>query len=98
MNLNADATAADACLVIELGDHILYRRGGDRKCDTDTAAGWRIDSSVHADALAMHIEGGPPRIALVDGRIDMNEIVVWAASDVTTAGRYNARCYGATEA
>src|SRR4029077_5788487 len=98
MNLNADATAADACLVIELGDHILYRRGGDRKCDADTAARWRIDRSVHADDFALHIEGGTPRMSLVDRRIDLNEIVVWTASDVTTAGRYNARCYGATEA
>src|SRR6266478_7927461 len=66
LNLNTDPTAADASLVLELSDHVLYRRCRDRKCDADTATGWRIDRSVYADDLALHIEGRATRITLVN--------------------------------
>src|ERR1700730_13248274 len=65
LNLNTNPTAADASLVLELSDHVLYRRGRDRKCDADAAAGWRIDRRVYADDLALHIEGRATRITLV---------------------------------
>src|ERR1700730_10122892 len=97
LNLNADPTAADASLVLELSDHVLYRRCRDRKCDADAATGWRIDRSVYADDLALHIEGRATRITLVDGGVDLNEIVVWTASDVTAAGRNDAGRYGTTQ-
>src|ERR1700680_3772599 len=80
LNLNTDPTAADASLVLELSDHVLYRRCRNRKCDADAAAGWRIDRSVYADDLALHIEGRATRITLVDGGVDLNEIIVWTAS------------------
>src|ERR1700746_89149 len=38
LNLNTDPTAADAALVLELGDHALYGRRRDRKCDADAAS------------------------------------------------------------
>src|SRR5258705_12327947 len=98
LTLNDDPSAAHASLVLELGDDILYRWGRDRKCDSDTAAGRRIDRGVHADDLALHIEGRTARIALVDRRIDLNEVVIRTASAVATARRNNAGRYGATKA
>src|SRR5258708_27518553 len=97
LNLNTDPTAADASLVLELSDHALYRRRRDRKCDADAASGWRIDRSVYADDLALHIKGWATRIALVDGRVDLNEIVVWTTSNVAAAGRNDTGRYGTTK-
>ena len=86
LNLNPDPTAADASVVLELSDHGLDRRGGDRKGDADAAAGWRIDRRVHANDLALHIERWATRIALVNGSVDLKEIVIRTASDIATAG------------
>src|SRR6266849_2320151 len=97
LNLNTDPTAADASLVLELSDHVLYRRCRDRKCDADTATGWRIDRGVYADDLALHIEGRATGIALVNGRVDLNEIVVGTTSDVTAAGRNDTGRYGTAQ-
>src|SRR5438445_7138237 len=86
LNLNTDPTAADASVVLQLGDYVLYSQCRDRKCDADAAAGWRIDCGVYADDLALHIESRATRIALVNGRVDLNEIVVRTTSDVTAVG------------
>src|SRR6266446_111841 len=98
LNLNTDPTAADASVVLQLSDHVLYSHCRDRKCDADAAAGWRIDRCVYADDLALHIESRATRIALVNGRVDLNEIVVGTASDVTAVGRNDAGGYGTTQA
>src|SRR3954454_9207617 len=97
LNLNTDPTTADASLILQLSDHVLYSHRRDRKCDAHTAAGRRIDRCVYADDLALHIEGWTTRIALVNGRVDLNEIVVMTTSDVTAASRNDAGGYGATE-
>src|SRR5713226_3300384 len=98
LNLNTDPTAADASVVLQLGDHVLYSHCRDRKCDADAAAGWRIDRRVYANNLALHIESRTTRIALVNGGVDLNEIVVRTASDVTAAGRNDTGGYGTTQA
>ena len=46
----------------------------------------------------MHIEGRATRITLIDGRVDLNEIVVRATSDVTAAGRNDTGRYRAAQA
>src|SRR4051795_9633944 len=98
LNLNTDPTTADASLVLELSDDVLHRRRWDRKCDADAATGWRINRSVHANDFALHIERRTSRIALVDRRVDLDEIVVWTTSDVPTARRNNPSSYAATKA
>src|SRR6267142_4095894 len=98
LNLNTDPTAADASVILQLSDHVLYSHCRDRKCDADAAARWRIDRRVYADDLALHIESRATRIALVNWRVDLNEIVVRTTSDVTAAGRNDTGGYGATQA
>src|SRR5450432_2306644 len=97
LNLNTDPTAADGPLILELSDHVLYRRCRDRKCDADAATGWRIDRSIHADDFALHIEGRTTGIALVDRRVDLNEVVIWAIADVATVGRDDTGCDRSTQ-
>jgi hypothetical protein len=67
------ATRALSCLVKTA--HQGHGGSRDRKGDTHASARLRIDGGVYADDLAPHIEGGPARIALVDRRVDLNEIV-----------------------
>src|SRR4029077_6188089 len=64
----------------------------------DRAAGRREDRGVDPDDAAVHVERRPARIALVDRRVDLNEIVVWAGADVAAAGGYDAGGHGAAEA
>jgi len=52
---------------------------------------------VHANDVAVHIEGGPTGITLVDRSIDLNEVVVWAGADVTPSCRDDAGSNGAAQ-
>src|SRR5258706_14226299 len=97
LNLNTDPTAADASVVLELSDHALYRRCRNRKCDADAATGWRIDRSIYANDLTLHIEGWARRLTLVDGRVGLNEVLIWAVADVATVGRDDTGCDRSTQ-
>jgi hypothetical protein len=98
LNLHADPTAAHRALVLELGDDRLDGVGGDREGDTDRAAGGREDRRVHADHAAVDVEGRAAGIALIDGRIDLDEVVIGAGADVASAGGDDAGGHGAAEA
>ena len=52
----------------------------------------RKDRRVHTDNLTIEVEGWSTGIALVDRGINLNEIVIGAGTEVTTTGRYDARC------
>jgi hypothetical protein len=45
-------------------------------------AGW---CGVDSNNVAIDVESGSPRIALVNWRVDLNEIIVRAGADVTAA-------------
>ena len=44
------------------------------------------------DNLTIEVEGWSTGIALVDRGINLNEIIIRAGTEVTTTGRYDARC------
>src|SRR5438034_10879214 len=98
LDLDADPAAADRALVLELGNYILDGRCRDRERDADAAAGRRIDRRVDAHHLAFGVEGRATGVALVHGRVDLDEIVVRTAADVAAAGRDDAGGHGAAEA
>ena len=66
------------------------RIGGHGEADADRAAGRRDDRRVHADHLAVHVEQRPARVALVDGGIGLQVVVVGAGVDVALLGRNDA--------
>src|SRR6476646_10088056 len=98
LDLDTDPAAADRALVLELGNHALDRRSRDRERDTDAAAGRRIDRGVDAHHFAIGIERRTAGVTLVHGRVDLDEVVIWAVADIAAGGRDDAGGHGATEA
>ena len=66
-------------------DDALHGRRRDRERDADAAAGRRIDRGVDANDLAVGVEGRTARIALVHGRVDLDEVVIRTVADVAAA-------------
>ena len=97
LDLHADPAARDRALVLELGDHGLHRLRRNREGDADRAAGRRIDRGVDADHAAVGVEGRATGVALVDRRVDLEEVVVGTRADVAAARRHDAGGHGAAE-
>ena len=85
LNLHADPAAGDRAVVAQLRHHRLHGLGRNVEGDADIAAGRREDRGVDADHVAVDVEGRTAGIALVDGRIDLDEVVIGAGADVTAA-------------
>ena len=82
---------------LELSDDQLRGIGRNIEADADRTAGRRIDRGIDADHIAVDVERRSAGIALVDGRIDLDVIVIRSGADITAAGRNDARRYGAAE-
>src|SRR5262245_43037424 len=98
LNLHANPSTGDDAFVAELGDNIFHRVGRNGESDADRSARRREDRGVHADYVAVHIEAWATRVALVDRRIDLNEVIVWPGADITSTRRDNSRGDRAVEA
>ena len=89
--------ATDAVLLERLDD-ALHDVAGDGEADADAAARRREDRGVDADDLAFGVEGRAARVAAVDRRVDLQEVVIGARADVAAARRDDAGGHGAAEA
>src|SRR3954470_15047266 len=98
LNLHADPSTCHRALVLELGHDRLHRIGGNRERDADRAAGGRIDRRVHANHVAIDVESRTAGVALVHGRVDLDEIVIRTGADVPAARRHDAGRHGAAKA
>src|SRR6516165_4803423 len=58
----------------------------------------REDGRVDADHVAVEVEGRSAGVPLVDGRVDLNEVVIRSCADVAAACRYDPGRDGAAEA
>src|SRR5262245_10646731 len=96
LDLHAEPAAGDMTLVLELRDHALRGRGWDIEADSDRASGRRKDRGVHAQHVAVGVEGGAAGIAAVDWRVDL-DVVLTAAADVTPGGRDDAGRHGSAQ-
>ena len=85
-------------LVFSAVDDLLDGLGRNGEADADAAAGRRVDRRVHADDLALGIEGRAAGIAAIDRRVDLQEIVIGAVADVASARRDDAGRHRAAEA
>src|SRR5205814_9330657 len=84
-------------LAHQFGGHLLGEVRRDREADADRAARGRIDRRVDADDLAIHVEHRPARIAAIDRRVGLQEIVIGAGLDVALPRRQDAGRYAAAE-
>ena len=88
----------DRAVLHQLGDDLLGLVGGNGETDADAAAVRRIDGGVDADHLAVDIDQRPAGIAVVDRRIDLDEIVIGTAVQIAAASRDDAGGNGGADA
>ena len=97
LNLHADPTAGHAAFLTQLRDDVLHRLGRNVESDADRTAGGREDRRVDADHVAFDVEARAAGIALVDRRVDLNEVVIRTGADIAAAGGHDAGGHGAAE-
>ena len=78
LDLHAEIAARHLAVLFQLGDDHLGGLRRNIETDADRSARRRVDRSVDADYVAVDVERRPAGIALVDRRVDLNEIVIGA--------------------
>src|SRR5262245_61744354 len=76
LNLHAGPPSGHGALVAKLSDDALHRLGGNVESNPDRAARRGEDRGVDADDIAVDVEGRAAGIALVDRRVDLDEVVI----------------------
>ena len=94
---DAEPAAIDGAMLLQLTDHLLDEGSRHGEGDADIAAGGREDRGVHADDLAVQIEGRATGIAAIHRGVDL-QIVVGTRSDVAVMGRDDACRHRSAEA
>jgi hypothetical protein len=82
LNLDAEPYARHNSFVLELGNNCLRCPRRDIKANADRTARGRVNRGIDAYDVAIDVECETAGIALVDRRIDLNVVVVWAGVDV----------------
>ena len=63
---------------------VLGHVGRDREADADVAARLRNDLRVDADQLSLGVDERAAGVAMVDGRVGLQEVLVAAAADASS--------------
>src|SRR6185437_9889804 len=95
--LDAEPAARDIALVLELGNHEFRGAGRNVEAYSDRTARRRVDRGVDADDVAVHVESRTAGIALVDGCVDLDIIVIRPRADVASARGNDSGRHGAAE-
>ena len=95
---HAETPPLDGAVRLQLRHDIAGERGRDGEADADIAAVRREDRRVHADDLALEIEGRTAGIAPVDRRRNLEEVVIGAGPDLAPARGHDAGRNGVAEA
>ena len=98
LDAHAEPPALDRAAHLQLRHDIARKRGRNGEADADAAAVRREDRRVHADDLALEIEGRAAGIAAVDRGRDLEEVVIGARPDLAPARRDDAGRGGMAEA
>ena len=81
LNLDAQPSAHDAPMRLQLIHHVARHVDRNREADAVVGAGAAVDRRVDPDDLALGVDQRATRVAGVDRRVGLNEIVVVAAED-----------------
>ena len=90
LNFNPDPAAGHNAILLELLHDGLDDVARNGEANADAAAGRRKDRCVDADHLALGVEGRAAGIAVVNRRVDLQEVVVGSGADVAPARRDDA--------
>src|SRR6266576_4470775 len=88
LNLDTDPASGDGALFFEFVRDRPYCFRWNGEADADRTACRRKYRTIDANYLAADVEGRSTGIALINRRIDLNEVIV-GTKDVTRAGRNN---------
>jgi hypothetical protein len=97
LGLHTKPAARHRSFVAKLGHHGFHCVGGDCESDPDRAARRREDHGVDADDSALQVEARTAGVALVDRRIDLDQMIVCLGADVALARRHDAGRHRAAE-
>src|SRR6185437_5305548 len=97
LHRHAEPTALDVPGLAQLGDDRDYQLAWRREADADRTARWRDDGGADGDHLAVHVENGAARIARIDRRVELQEIIERSGAQVATTRRDDARGHGTTK-
>src|SRR3546814_18547243 len=98
LDAHAGPAAVHLAVLAKLRDDVLGHRRRRCEADADRAAGGREDRRVHADHLTVDVEHRAAGVALVAGRICLDEVVVAPGVDVARARQADAGRHRAAEA
>src|SRR5690606_17915274 len=90
LDLHPQPASLDAALALQLLDHGLGLIRRYRKADAYVAPVRREDGRVHPDHLTGRVEHGTTGITAIDGRIDLQVVIVRTGTDVAAARRDDA--------
>src|SRR5690606_30071799 len=90
LDFDSEPATVDRAVLDEVADDRLGGRSRNGEGDADISAGRREDGRIDPDDLAAQIERRTTRVAAVHCRIDLDEVVIGARADVTTARRNDA--------
>ena len=85
LHRHAQHAAVDGAAADELVHDVLRHVGGDGEADPDVAARGREDLRVDADQLAARVDERAAGVALVDGRVGLEEVLEAAVADARRA-------------
>src|SRR5579872_4237311 len=91
LGFDADIAAGDATGLLKLRYDRLDQVRRDGEADADGAAARREDRGVHANDLAVLGEQRATGVALVNRRVNLDELVVRTIADVATLSGDDAR-------
>src|SRR5262249_35822232 len=95
LDLHSEPAAADSAALLELLDDPLDGIRRHREGDTDAAARGAVDRGVHAHHVALEVDRGAARVAVVHGGVDLHVIV--RAADVAGERRDDAGGHSAAK-
>ncbi|MNL79993.1 hypothetical protein D3C87_2067260 [compost metagenome] len=76
----------DRAVFHQLGDNLPRLIGGDGEANPDTSAIRGVDGRIDTDDMAVVIHQRAAGIAMVDRRIDLDEVIIRAGMQVAAAG------------
>src|SRR5262249_51618297 len=83
LDRDAEPAAGHVALLLHLGHELLRQVDRDGEADADVAAALAEDRRVDADDVAVLVEQGSTRVARIDRRVGLDEVVVRALPDGT---------------
>ena len=93
LNLNTNPSAFDRTFFNELVNNLFCGRRRNSKSNTDIATGRGENRCINTDNLTIKIKGRPAGVTTVNGRINLDKVIIDAGTNITSTCRDNTGCH-----